>query len=126
MTRKDSPGETARKQRVGLADGRPGTTLSVVDTIDLKRVAILGATRTRDPRTGPARSLLRRPVQDPEIPALKDVLPLHERAAILQTTRIRDLPGAILITAYQEAIRKTCAWLADSEADRVRNHVRSR
>jgi len=42
-----------------------------------------------------------------DIRAFRDVLPLYERPAILDTTAIRELLGEIRHTPYEEAIRRT-------------------
>ena len=41
--------------------------------------------------------------------AFKDVLPLYERPAILDTMAIRNLLGEIQVTPYEEAIPRTLA-----------------
>ena len=52
-----------------------------------------------------------------EIRAFKDVLPLYEHPAILDTSRIRGLLGEIRTTTYEEAIRATFAWFTESDSE---------
>ncbi|MGD2215676.1 MAG: NAD(P)H-binding protein [Gemmatimonadales bacterium] len=47
---------------------------------------------------------------DRDIRAFKDVLPLYEQPAILDTTRFRRLVKDCRTTPYEEAIRRTFAW----------------
>jgi nucleoside-diphosphate-sugar epimerase len=46
-----------------------------------------------------------------EMRAVKDILPLYERPLILDTTRFRGLVEDSGTTPYEEAIRRTFAWL---------------
>lgn len=43
----------------------------------------------------------------------RDVFPLYERPAILDTTRIRELLGELRLTSYEDGIRQTFAWMED-------------
>ncbi len=51
--------------------------------------------------------------------AFRDVSPLYERPAILDTTAIHALLGAIRVTPYEEAIRRTLSEVVLGAADQA-------
>jgi nucleoside-diphosphate-sugar epimerase len=62
-------------------------------------------------RRGRSWMLLLAGIFDSDARAFRDVLPLYERPAILDTTAIREMLGEIDVTPYEEAITRTLAQL---------------